>query len=77
MKPRTLASIGAVLLYLWCELFQASPFVFTEQGRGMATQSSVVATATESEDGPKEGSKALFGPARLAKQDDKQNPVSH
>ncbi len=33
MKPRTLASIGAVLLYLWCEFFQASPFAFAESGR--------------------------------------------
>lgn len=65
MKPRILASIGAVLLYLWCEFFQASPFAFLDGGERTVSQRTVGTAATEPEHEPKEELAELFTSARL------------
>ncbi len=65
MKPRILASVGAVLLYLWCEFFQASPFVFLQQGRVMAERSTQRAPATQMEGSSNNALRELFSPTRL------------
>ena len=61
MKPKILASIGAVLLYLYCEFFQASPLAFLEQARvtTVARSSPTVADELQNE------STALFAPVKL------------
>ncbi len=65
MKPRMLASIGAVLLYLWCEFFQVSPFAFLDGWERTVSQRTVGAAATEPEDEPREELAVLFTSARL------------
>ena len=64
MKPKILASIGAVVLYLWREFFQASPFAFLERGREATVWPTPPAFATETEDDQMEDLRGLFGPAR-------------
>ncbi len=64
MKPRTLTSVGAVLLYLWCELFQASPFVFVERDKETAMRPASPAVGARIEDGPREELRTLFARAR-------------
>lgn len=66
MKPRTLASVGAVLLYLYCEFFGASPFALAECGREASRRTLARPVATE-EDEPKADLQELFEPARLGK----------
>ena len=61
MKPRTLASIGAVLLYVYCEVCQASPFAFVESGR--RSGKTVKCKALPSDDA-REDLEALFAPGK-------------
>ena len=67
MKPGTPASIGAVVLYLWREFLQASPFAFLEQGKEAQAWSTEHAAAIEKEGEPRDGLEELFGPMRLAR----------
>ena len=62
MKSRTLASIGAVLLYLYCEFFQASPFHFGGNGPGIPAEEQ---TQTETRPGSRRDLQTLFQGARL------------
>ena len=61
MKPRTLASIGAVLLYVYCEVCQASPFAFAEPDRrsGQTVESRALPL-----DEAREDLEALFAPGK-------------
>jgi hypothetical protein len=70
MRPRTVASLCAALLYLWCEIFQASPFAFLHGGRCRAPQPASGAAATEVAGKPRENLKALFAPVQLAPNED-------
>ncbi len=67
MKPRTLASIGAVLLYLWCEMFQASPFAFLEHRGRAAARPTAPSVSVATEDDQREDLRELFGSVRLAR----------
>ena len=70
MKPRTLASVGAVLLYVYCEVCQASPFAFLDAGRCRVSQPTSGAAATEVAGEPRDDLKALFAPVQLAPNED-------
>ena len=65
MKPRMLASVGAVLLYLWCEFFQGSPFAFLEDGGATVARPTARAVATEAKGDSQEVLRELFEPVRL------------
>ena len=67
MKPRTLASIGAVLLYVWCEFFQASPFAFLENRDEALVQPHIRPTLMKREDETEKGLRELFSRARRAR----------
>ncbi len=64
MKPRTLASIGAVVLYLYCELSQASPFAFAESVERAQQPTERIPVMHSSRDSGND-LQALFGPAEL------------
>ncbi len=66
MKSKTLASIGAVVLYVYCEFFQASPFAFIEGGtETVATPTTSSLAAETDEDEERESLRALFMSVRL------------
>ena len=57
MKPRTLASIGAVLLYVYCEICQASPFARVEP---CPTSKRVIESTARSSDEARDDLVTLF-----------------
>ena len=66
MKTKTLASIAAVVFYIYCEVFQANPFA----GGGKAPPIAPKQLASRSGPGHEKcgkESERLFAPARLAR----------
>ena len=65
MKSKTLASIGAVLLYVYCEFFQASPFA--PAGPDVTERDSTITTEMTTDGESGDQLRALFAQGRPAK----------